>query len=40
MLNYRFGTVMEKTLGGLNPISAAANLKLTQHLLEKKMKIK
>jgi len=37
MLNYRLGTVNEKH-GGLNQFSAAANLTLSQHFLEKKKK--
>ena len=37
MLNYRLGTVNEKHWG-LNQFSAAANLTLSQHFLEKKKK--
>jgi len=37
MLNYRLGTVNEN-IGGLNQFSAAANLTLSQHFLEKKRK--
>jgi len=39
MLNYRLGTVNEKHWGS-KPVSAAANLTLSQHFLEKKKKIK